>query len=72
MPSTSSADKAIGGGAQRRYSMAFFVNVNGDTMIEALTTNMSEERKYPPISAREHLMSKHLASMGLLDNHEEL
>lgn len=58
--------------ARRRYSMAFFVNVNGDTMIEALTTNSNEERKYPPISARDHLMAKHLASMGLLGNHDEL
>jgi isopenicillin N synthase-like dioxygenase len=58
--------------AERRYSMAFFVNVNGDTIIEALTTNKDEERKYPPISARDHLMAKHLASMGVNDNHEEL
>ena len=68
MSTTSTAESD----AQRRYSMAFFVNINGDTMIEALTTNKDEERKYPPISARDHLMAKHLASMGLLDHHEEL
>jgi len=67
----STSDSGAGSEAQRRYSMAFFVNVNGDTMIEALTTDKNDERKYPPISARDHLMAKHLASMGLLDNNHD-
>jgi len=56
---------------ERRYSMAFFVNINGDTMIDALT---GEKSKYPPISAKNHLMAKHLASMGkvLNSDHDEL
>lgn len=49
---------------ERRYSMAYFVNINGDTLVEPLCQNEGEIPKYPPISAREHLMAKHLASMG--------
>ncbi len=58
--------------SERRYSMAFFVNINGDTKIEALTNEGPKEPKYPPISARDHLMAKHLASMGVLSNYDEL
>ena len=57
------------GEPERRYSMAFFVNINGDTMIDALTT---DKGKYPTISAKDHLMAKHLASMGIKSNHDEL
>ena len=57
------------GEPERRYSMAFFVNINGDTMIDALTT---DKGKYPTISAKEHLMAKHLASMGIESNQDEL
>jgi hypothetical protein len=57
------------GEPERRYSMAFFVNINGDTIIDALTT---DKGKYPPISAKDHLMAKHLASMGFTQNHDEL
>ena len=49
---------------ERRYSMAYFVNINGDAMVEALTDDDTEMKKYVPISARDHLMAKHLASMG--------
>lgn len=59
------------GEPERRYSMAYFVNINGDTMIDALTT---DNGKYPTISAKDHLMAKHLASMGIASSsdHEEL
>jgi isopenicillin N synthase-like dioxygenase len=54
---------------ERRYSMAFFVNINGDTLIEPLKSCTDDEgdaasTKYPVISAGDHLMAKHLASMG--------
>lgn len=55
---------------ERRYSMAYFVNVNGETLIEPLPSCRNGENhkdiamKYPAITAREHLMAKHLASMG--------
>jgi isopenicillin N synthase-like dioxygenase len=50
---------------ERRYSMAYFVNVNGNTLIEPLPSCRSDGKaKYPAITAREHLMAKHLASMG--------
>jgi hypothetical protein len=52
--------------------MAHFVNINGDTTIQALTTDKEAEAKYPPISARDHLMAKHLASMGVSSDHDEL
>ena len=51
----------------RRYSMAYFVNVNGDTLVEPLG---SAAAKYAPITAKDHLMAKHLASMG--EDHDEL
>jgi hypothetical protein len=47
--------------------MAFFVNVNGDTTVEPLDDSCLDVRgktKYSPIYARNHLMAKHLASMG--------
>jgi isopenicillin N synthase-like dioxygenase len=59
---------------ERRYSMAYFVNINGDTLVEALLGG-SEKAKYPPIMAKDHLMAKHLASMGQQNDdpaHEEL
>jgi isopenicillin N synthase-like dioxygenase len=46
--------------AGRRYSMAYFVNINGDSLVEPL----GDTKKYPPIFARDHLMAKHLASMS--------
>eukprot|EP00934_Nitzschia_sp_Nitz4_P006826 Nitzschia sp. Nitz4//scaffold42_size132992//77996//79270//NITZ4_003403-RA/size132992-augustus-gene-0.114-mRNA-1//-1//CDS//3329551730//6816//frame0 len=60
MPWVSSENKT----EDRRYSMAYFVNVNGDTMIQSLVSDNPSLAKYPPISARDHLMAKHLASMG--------
>ena len=36
---------------EERYSMAYFVNVNGDTLVKPLTTNGSEAR-YPPVKAK--------------------
>jgi isopenicillin N synthase-like dioxygenase len=60
MPST--------GALEERYSMAFFVNVNGETVIQPLSSCLDDDEessnKYPSILAREHLMAKHLASMG--------
>ena len=57
--------------AQRRQSMAFFCNVNGDCICDPRDLfvmgqeDKDEEAKYDPISAKEHLMKKHLASMGI-------
>jgi len=55
---------------ERRYSMAFFVNINGDTPIEPLkccrgddTGDFRSDGRV--ITAGEHLMAKHLASMGI-------
>ena len=50
--------------AERRQSIAYFVNVNGDYIVDTRDMDPSVEPKYPPISAREHLMVKHAASMG--------
>ncbi|KAG7357477.1 2OG-Fe(II) oxygenase superfamily protein [Nitzschia inconspicua] len=59
---------------EQRYSLAFFVNINGDAVIEPLsscidsTEDITTRHKYPPITAGEHLMAKHLASMGEAEN----
>ena len=61
---------------KQRQSIAYFCNVNGDTMIETIescctedpdpnqetstTTKKTLKNKYEPITAMEHLMSKHL------------
>lgn len=57
---------------ERRYSMAYFVNINGDTPIEPLQccSNKAGDdgtiyENGRVITAREHLMAKHLASMGI-------
>ena len=51
---------------QQRYSMAYFVNVNGDALIESIlqSNDDTNHNKYPPIRAGDHLMQKHLASMS--------
>jgi len=56
---------------QRRYSMAYFVNVNGETEVLPLDSCSETEaqhklalQRYPSIAAKDHLMAKHLASMG--------
>ena len=51
----------------RRMSIAFFVNMNGDALVEPIDSCVDENNpsKYPPISAGQHLMNKHLASMGI-------
>lgn len=51
------------GHVSRRQAMAFFVNLNGDAVVTPLS---SAPHKYPPIVARDHLMAKHLASMGVV------
>lgn len=56
---------------ERRYSMAYFVNINGDTPIEPLKCCRGSGRSNAHtngrvITAGEHLMAKHLASMGIV------
>jgi len=56
---------------ERRYSMAYFVNINGDTPIEPLKCCRSSEdddghKNGRVITAGEHLMARHLASMGIV------
>ena len=51
---------------ERRFSMAYFVNINGDALVETLDSCQDENgipNKYGPILAKDHLMAKHLASM---------
>lgn len=64
MPSTDALEE--------RYSIAFFVNVNGDTLIEPLRScrdgDSDDNHKYSIITAGEHLMAKHLASMSADDS----
>jgi hypothetical protein len=57
--------------------MAFFVNVNGDQLIEPLSTCVTAEQpaksKYVvPVTARQHIMNKYLASMGIDPNAQEV
>jgi len=56
---------------ERRYSMAYFVNINGDTPIEPLGCCRGDggalhNTNGRVITAGEHLMAKHLASMGIV------
>ncbi|KAG2919964.1 hypothetical protein PC115_g9943 [Phytophthora cactorum] len=50
----------------RRQSIAFFHNINADTVVECMPTCQSPETpaKYPPVLAGEYLMAKHNAAMG--------
>lgn len=48
----------------------FFVNVNGDTLIEPLSTCVTADHPakseyVAPVTARQHIMNKYLASMGV-------
>jgi isopenicillin N synthase-like dioxygenase len=47
----------------RRMSIAFFVNMNGDAHVEPIDS--CGQPKYNPITAGAHLMAKHFASMGI-------
>jgi len=60
---------------ERRYSMAFFVNINGDTPIETLKCCRGSDDVHKNgrvITAGEHLMAKHLASMGIVTDDAEM
>lgn len=48
----------------RRQSIAYFVNTNGDCLVDPKDLHPDDDPKYPPISALDHLMSKHLKAMG--------
>lgn len=49
----------------RRQSVAFFHNINADTIVECIETCKSADNppKYPPIKAFDFLLEKHLASI---------
>jgi len=53
-------------GKQRRQSIAFFHNINHDHLVETIPTCLDSagRSKYQPITAWDHLMEKHLASVG--------
>ena len=53
----------------RRQSMAFFVNINGDTYVETIETCIDDENpvKYKPVRAADYLKMKHLASNSMGD-----
>ena len=52
-----------------RQSIAFFVNINGDAEVLPIETcvNESDPARYNSILAKDHLMQKHLASMGITE-----
>lgn len=49
----------------RRNSIAFFVNVNGDCVVDPADIRPDEKPKHAPITAEVHLMTKYLKSMGI-------
>ncbi len=57
------------GNSSRRLSIAFFHNPNEDAMIKCIPSCMSKNQpaKYPPITAGEHLYSKHFKAMDMDD-----
>jgi len=54
-------------GSNRRQSMAFFVNVNSDTLVSTIPSceSNTEYPNYEPVLAGEYLKMKHMASMGV-------
>lgn len=59
------------GESNRRQSIAFFVGVNGDTVVTPIETCVSEKNppKYGEITARKHLLTKYLISQGETTDH---
>lgn len=52
---------------QRRQSIAYFCNVNGDTIVQPISTFIKLGQNiniYDAVVARDYLMAKHLASMS--------
>ena len=51
---------------RRRQSIAFFQNINADYNVSCIPSCASAENpaRYPDIKAWDHLMEKHLASVG--------
>ena len=54
----------VKGHGARRQSIAYFCNMNADCVVDPKDLDPEQSSHYPPITAKEHLMSKHLASMG--------
>lgn len=57
----------------RRQAIAYFCNINGDAIVEPIEScragrSDTDVNKYPPVTAREYLMTKHLASMAVSAN----
>lgn len=53
--------------AQRRQSIAYFCNVNGDTIVQPMSTCIEPGQYtdiYDAVVARDYLMTKHLSSMA--------
>lgn len=50
----------------QRRSIAFFVNINGDAVVETLPSCVDDENpiKYKPITAGQYMQHKYLKSMG--------
>ncbi|KAL3917438.1 MAG: hypothetical protein SGPRY_006403, partial [Prymnesium sp.] len=48
----------------RRQSIAYFCNINMDTVVECIPTCKGDHAKYSPITAGEHLMRKHLQTVA--------
>ena len=55
---------------ERRQSIAFFCNINGDAIVEPIPSCIDDDQqhsnsknKYTPITASEYLLAKHYASM---------
>lgn len=57
---------------QRRLSIAYFCNVNGDTIVRPISTCVEPGQHmdvYDAVIARDYLMAKHLASMATVVDH---
>ena len=58
-------DEASSDYFSRRQSMAYFCNIHGHALVSPLSSCCrNHPAKYGPILAKDHLMAKHLASMG--------
>jgi isopenicillin N synthase-like dioxygenase len=51
----------------RRQSIAFFVNINGDAIVETIPSCVHEGNpiRYEPIQAGQYVLEKYLKSMGM-------
>eukprot|EP00808_Paulinella_micropora_P026377 g59039.t1 len=69
----STPHRVVNSSKNRRTSIAFFHNLNGDHLVECIPScrSVTNPPKYPPVEAWEHLIQKHAATVANRDSNKK-